>query len=721
MADAKAPGAGKLAGTPSRAVNALTALQQRSDVLAAVFVIVFVLMMLIPLPAVLLDLFMALNIVMSLLVILIILYTRNALEFTIFPTLLLVTTVFGLALNVSSTRLILSQGSEFQGQIIRAFGRFVVGAPGAAGYVIGLIIFTIIIAVQFIVITKGSTRVAEVAARFTLDALPGKQMAIEAEYNSGLVTEEEATRRKSELQRESDFYGAMDGASKFVAGNVKVGILITLINIIGGLIVGMSIRGESFAVAIDTYVSLTIGDGLVTQLPALLISTATGIIVTRAISDTSFGRDVARQFSNQDKPYYIAAGFLAVLSILPGFPTAILLVLAAMLTAFGYALTRQRSEQSHGAAVADADSLAAAPAELSPVVPLDPLSLELGYALIPLVDREQGAELLDRITRIRRESALDLGLVVPKIRIIDNMRLEPAGYSFKIRGVEIGRGSIRMGSYLAINPGGLKEELEGEATTDPAFGLPAVWIAEAVRERAEQIGYTVVDPPSIVATHLTEIIKQRAAEILGREEVKSILDTLKGDYPTAVEEASKALSVGEIQKVLQGLLGEQVSIRNMVVILETLADYAPVTKDVGFLVEKVRQALGRQICLQYADDGKRLRVLTIAPELEQRIIDSKVDTARGAVAGLDPAQQRQWITALASSVRGVQERGHTPVVLSSEAARPLIRSSSVREVPHLVCLSVPELIPDITVESLGEIRLQAAPVPEAAVDAGARA
>ena len=701
-----APGGGVGRG----AANALEAIQQRSDVLAAVFVIVFVLMMLIPLPAVLLDLFMALNIVMSLLVILIVLYTKHALEFTIFPTLLLVATVFGLALNVSSTRLILSQGSAFEGQIIRAFGGFVVGAPGAAGYVIGLIIFTIIIAVQFIVITKGATRVAEVAARFTLDALPGKQMAIEAEYNSGLVTEEEATRRKNELQRESDFYGAMDGASKFVAGNVKVGILITLINIIGGLIVGMSIRGESFAVAIDTYVSLTIGDGLVTQLPALLISTATGIIVTRAISDASFGKDVARQFSGQDRPYYIAAGFLAVLSLLPGFPTVVLLVLAVLLAAFGFALTRQKSDRTHEGVAAEEAAKAAAPTELSPVVPLDPLSLELGYALIPLVDRDQGAELLDRITRIRRESALDLGLVVPKIRIIDNMRLEPAGYSFKIRGVEVGRGTIRMGSYLAINPGGLKEELGGEATTDPAFGLPAVWIAESTRERAEQLGFTVVDPPSIVATHLTEIIKRRSAEILGREEVKAILDTLKTDYPTAVEEASKDLAVGEVQKVLQGLLAEQVSIRNMVVILETLADYAAVTKDIGFLVEKVRQALGRQICLQHADEEKRLRVLTVAPELEQQIIDSKVETARGFVAGLEPARQREWIGALASAVREVQGRGYAPVVLTSEAARPLVRSSSVRELPHLICLSVPELVPDVSVEAVGEIRL-GAPVP----------
>jgi flagellar biosynthesis protein FlhA len=347
-------------------------------------------------------------------------------------------------------------------------------------------------------------------------------------------------------------------------------------------------------------------------------------------------------------------------------------------------------------------------------VPLDPLSLEIGYGLIPLVDKEQGAELLDRITRIRRESALELGLVVPRIRIIDNMRLEPSEYSFKIRGVEVGRGKIKMGSYMAIQPGKVTEEIQGEPTKDPAFGLPATWIADEEKEHAEKLGYTVVDPPSIIATHLTEIIKRYAADILGRQEVQSILDTLKSDYPAVVDEVKKSLSVGDIQKVLQSLLVERVSVRNMVVILETLADYGAVTKDVGFLTEKVRQALGRQICLQYCDEKKVLRVLTLEPSLEKKIIESRVETNRGIVSGLDPAMQRKWITVLANAVKTVQEQGHHEVVLCSEAARPLVKSSSLREIPHLAVISSLEIVSDITVESLGEIKLAAAPMEAAA-------
>ncbi len=680
---------------------------RRSDVLVAVGVVVVVMMMIIPIPAVVLDTLMAANLVIALLTILIVLYTRHALEFSVFPTLLLIATVFGLALNVSSTRLILALGSRFNGKIVRAFGTFVVGAAGTEGYVIGLIIFIIIIAVQFIVITKGSTRVAEVAARFTLDALPGKQMAIEAEYNSGLLTEEEATRKKNELQREADFYGAMDGASKFVAGNVRVGILITVINMVGGFIVGMTLHGESFQTALDTYISLTIGDGLVTQLPALLVSTATGIIVTRAISEESFGADITVQFGNQSRPYWIAAGVLAVLGVLPGFPWYVLFPLAAMLAGLALTLRRRQAAERERESLREVERREkAAPAEISPVVPLDPLSLEIGYGLIPLVDKDHGAELLDRITRIRREAALDLGLVVPRIRIIDNMRLEPSEYCFKIRGVEVGRGTIKMGSYMAINPGGVEEALEGEPTRDPAFGLPAVWITEGERERAERAGYTVVDPPSIIATHLTEIIKSHAAEILGRQEVRSILDALKADYPTVVEEVGKALSVGEIQKVLQGLLREQVSIRNMVVILETLGDYAGVSKDSGFLTEKVRQALGRQICLQHAEEGKNLRVLTLAPDLEQKIIDSRVETPAGAAAALEPQLQRRFINGLTNAVKQVQDQGHAAVLLCSEAARLLVKSSTVRELPHLVVLSVPEVASDVRVESLGEVRIE---------------
>lgn len=680
----------------------------KADLFVAIGAIIVVLMLIVPLPTVLLDLFMALNLILNLLILLIVLYTRRAIDFSVFPTLLLVSTVFGLGLNVSSTRLILSQGMKFDGKMVRAFSTFVIGSSGTEGLVIGFVIFIILIAVQAFVITKGATRVAEVAARFTLDAMPTKNMAIEAEYNAGAITEEESRKRKMEVQKEADFYGAMDGASKFVSGNVKIGIFITVINLVAGLIFGMIFRGEPFAQAIRTYAALTIGDGLLSQLPSLFISIATGLIVTRSVSDGTFGSDIQNQFSRNAWVYYIGAGTLMVIAMLPGFPWYVLIPLAAALAwiarrlqkaqAATFRTTIEKAQQK------EKEKSGEVPSDMSPVVPLDPLSLELGYGLIPLVDKDKGAELLERVTRIRRESALDLGLVVPRIRIIDNMRLEPSEYCFKIKGVEVARGRIRMGWYLGINPGGVAEDLPGEKTTDPTFGLPAIWLSEENRERAERAGYTVVDPPSIIATHLTEIIKRHASEILGRQEVQSIIDTIRKDYPAVVDEVVKLCSVGEIQKVLQGLLREQVSIRNMVVILETLADYRPITKDTTILVEKVRQALARQICLQYADDTRTLHVLTVEPALVQKIVDSRVDTVNGPVAALEPPVQRAWIRSLSRSVSSVQTAGYVPIILCAEEARVLVKNSTEREIPDLVVLSVPEISNDIKVEAVGEIK-----------------
>jgi len=685
-------------------------LGNRSDLLVAIGAITIVIMLIIPLPAVILDLLMAANLVLNLLVLLIVLYTRRAIDFSVFPTILLVSTVFGLGLNVSSTRLILTQGMKFQGKMVRAFSTFVIGTEGTQGLVIGFVIFIILIAVQAFVITKGSTRVAEVAARFTLDAMPTKNMSIEAEFNSGAITEEEARTRKMEVQREADFYGAMDGASKFVSGNVKIGIFITVVNIVAGLIFGMALRGEPFAQAIQTYAALTIGDGLLSQLPSLFVSVATGLIVTRSVSDGTFGSDVQTQFSRNAHVYYIGAGTLFFIAILPGFPWYVLIPLAAALAYVGRRLQRAEAatfkKKMEKAEQKEREKTGENPADISPVVPLDPLSLELGYGLIPLVDKDKGAELLERVTRIRRESALDLGLVVPRIRIIDNMRLEPSEYCFKIKGVEVARGRIRMGWYLGINPGGVTEDLPGEKTTDPTFGLPAIWISDENRERAERAGYTVVDPPSIIATHLTEIIKRHAAEILGRQEVQSIIDALKKDYAAVVDEVTKQCSLGEVQKVLQGLLREQVSIRNMVVILETLADYRPITKDTTVLAEKVRQALARQICLQYVDDARTLHVLTIEPTLVQTIVASRVDTVNGPVAALAPAVQRSWIRALTRSVGSAQQAGYVPIVLCPEEARVLVKSSTEREIPDLVVLSVPEIATDVRVEAIGEIKAE---------------
>lgn len=681
-------------------------LGKRSDMVVAVGVVSVMLMLLIPLPTVLLDFLMVMNLVISLLTILIVLYTKDALEFSVFPTVLLVLTVFGLALNISSTRLILAKGGDFDGRIIRAFSQFVVGTSGAQGLVIGVIIFIILVAVQFVVITKGSTRVAEVAARFTLDALPGKQMSIEAEYNSGVLTEEEAHKRKNNLEREVDFYGAMDGASKFVSGNIKVGILITVVNIVGGIIVGVTIHGETFGAALNNYFSLAVGDGLVTQFPALLISTATGIIVTRAVSDGTFGEDITRQFSNQARIYSITALFLAVLGFLPGFPWYLLFPMAALSGFMAVQLRRkkQKEEQQMADAADHPKRKTEQEAELSPIAPLDPLSLELGYSLVPLVDKENGAELLDRIVRIRKEIALDLGLVVPRIRIVDNLRLTPTAYSFKIKGIEVGGGSIEMNRYLCIGNAEIDSDIIGEDTTDPTFGLPARWIQEEYRERAERSGFTVVDSPSIIATHLTELIKRNAADILGRQEVRGMLDALKKDYSAVTEDVQKILSVGEVQKVFQGLLRERVSIRNLVRILEAASDYGEISKKSDFLIEKCRQALKLQISQQYADDERAMSVITIEPGLEKQIIESVSDSPEGAIVALPPAVYQYFIEGTRAAVSVTQKRGQVPIILTSEAARLPTKQLTERTFPQLVVISVLEIAPSITIHAVATIK-----------------
>ena len=681
-----------------------------SDLAIAIAAVVVIMMIIIPLPTVILDVLMACNVLLALLMLLIVLYTPRAIDFSSFPTMLLISTIFGLGLNVSSTRLILTLGTKFDGKMVRAFSRFVVGSGGTQGLLIGFVIFIIIIAVQTFVITKGATRVAEVAARFTLDAMPMKQAAIEAEYNSGAISEEEQRKRKMDVQKEADFYGSMDGSTKFISGNVKVGIFITVINLIVGIIFGMVLRGENFSDAIQTYAALTVGDGLLSQLPSLMVSFATGLIVTRSASEETLGEDITKQFTQSSWIFIVAGVTMAIIGVLPGFPWYVLVPMGAALFYLGWRL-RASEAKSFAARIEKekAKAKGAKPAgssEISPIVPLDPLLLELGYALIPLVDKDKGAELTERIGRIRREIAVDLGLAVPKIRIVDNMRIEPNEYCFKIRGATVGQSKIRMNWYMCMNTGGVTEELNGEKTTDPAFGLPAIWITEQERERAERAGYAVVDPPTIIATHLTEIIKSHAAEIIGRQEVQNIMDELKKQYPAAVEEATKMFSLGEIQKVMQGLLREQVSVRNMVTILETMADFGGVTKRTDVLVEKVRQALGRQICLQYADENRKIHALTVDPAFLQKLVDSKVDTVNGPVAALDPVLHRAWISALSASIAAVQEKGYIPIILCPEEARYLVKASTEREMPGIVVLSVPEIASDIYLESLGEVKVE---------------
>jgi flagellar biosynthesis protein FlhA len=679
------------------------------DMLVPLGVITVVVMIVIPLPTVLLDTLMALNLILSLLVLLIVLYTRKAVDFNLFPTVLLVVTVFGLALNVSSTRLILTLGARFDGRMIRAFSSFVVGSGGTEGLVVGFIIFIVIIAVQALVITKGATRVSEVAARFQLDGMPQKQMSIEAEFNSGSITEEEAQARKKELDLELSFYGSMDGASKFISGNVKVGIFITVVNVLGGIIIGMAVHGEPAGQALNNYIALSVGDGLLSQLPSLLVSTAMGLIVTRAAAPGDLGEQVALQFSRDAKVYWVAAGVLLLFALLPGFPWYVLIPMAALVGFYAFHLSRVKQRKlsfDQMMSKSQEKGKTREEGEMSPVVPLDALSLELGYGLIPLVDKDKGAELLERLQGVRRQSGLELGLVIPKIHIIDNMMLEPSEYCFKIKGVDVGRGKIRIGSYLCIKAGPVTEEIRGEETLDPTFGLPSIWVGEDRRDEAERAGYTVVDPPSIIATHLTEIIKRHAQDILGRQETQAILETLRREYPTVVEEAQKTATLGDIQKVFQGLLRERVSIRNTVSILEAVADYAPVSHDPEFLTEKARQALSMQICQQYADERRVLRVLMIDPSLEQKIADSQVRTSSGRVLALDPQTRSLWLRSLSRCVAAMQEKEWPAVILCSEEIRSLVKFSTDREIPYLAVLSAAEIAQGVTVESVGLIRLE---------------
>jgi len=678
----------------------------------AVAVITIVLAIVLPMHTVILDALMAINLIFSLMILLSVLNTQRPTELTLFPTFLLVSTVFSLALNVSSARLILTQGSNFNGKMIKAFSSFVVGSSsGVQGIVVGTIIFIIIILVQVIVITKGATRVSEVAARFTLDSMPVKMMAVDTEYSSGAITEEEAKNKKAQIQMESDFYGSMDGASKFISGNVKVGVFIIIIEMIGGFIVNSALAGQQSGISV--YIALAIGDGLVTQLPALLVSTAMAIIVTRAAATGVLADQIVEQILKRDSSlYWVCAAVVAVLGFLPGFPWYLLFPMSALIAFHAYTRGRDQKKKDDftkkaGKAREQKDEK---PTEFPPVVPLDALSLELGYGLVPLVEKEKGAELLERVMNVRSQSALELGLVIPKVRIIDNSMLAPSEYCFKIKGVDSGRGKIRLGYYMCISPPGMvMTEIEGEKTIDPAFGIPAIWIEQSRRDEAERAGYTIVDPPSIIATHLTEIIRRHAADILGLQDTQVILDTLKKDYPAVVEEAlreGRGLRVTEIQKVLHGLLRERVSIRNLVSILEAIADYAPFSKNIYFLTEKARQALANQICSQYADEDKHLRVLTIDQALEQRIIDAKYETATSMVCALDPPTNKAWIAAVAKAIKAVKEKGWMPVILCSEQARFLVKNSTDREMPDLAVLSVPEIVTGIIPEAVGIIRLE---------------
>ena len=669
--------------------------------------VMLVILMIVPIPPVLLDFLLTINIMVALLIIGVALYAQNALEFSVFPTLLLIVTLFRLSLNITATRSILLHG--YAGEVINFFGNIVVGG----NYAVGFVIFLILIVIQFVVITNGAGRVAEVAARFTLDAMPGKQLAIDADLNAGLITEAEARQRRKDIQRSADFYGAMDGASKFVRGDAIAALIIVAINTIGGFIVGVAQEHMNLLQSLQHFTLLTVGEGIVTQVPALLISTATGIIVTRAASESDFGNDLTKQLSGQPAAILIAAIMTALFGF-AGLVRWFMLPLSALLFIY-YIRTRNRPRDAQRGAIpgsahatAVAGGTGAQPQAIKPaesVVPLlsyDPMELEIGFGLIPLVDTTQGGDLLERITLIRRHAARDLGIVVPPIRVRDNLQLKPSTYVVKIYGLEVTSAEVMVSRLLAMNPGTATQPIDGIPTTEPAFNLPALWIPDSARAEAEMAGYTVIDPTSVIATHLTEIIKSHAPDLLGRQETSALLDNVKTHYPVVVEElVPNLLTVGEVQRVLQNLLRERIPVRNLLLILESLADAARVSKDVDFLTERVRAAMARHICAEYAEDGL-LSVITVDPRLES-LLGEAVRRGEDAYALLDPNTVAKIYSSLTKQMAAAQNSGLHPIVLCSPSVRLALKRLTERAAPQLVVLSYSEIAPGLRVESIGQI------------------
>lgn len=672
------------------------------DIVVALMAIVIVLMMIIPLPTLIMDLLLAFNITFSLIILLISMNMESPLEFSILPTLLLLTTMLRLALNISSTRLILLNG--YAGKVIEAFGNFVVrGNP-----LVGFIIFLIIVIVQFVVITKGSERVAEVAARFTLDAMPGKQMSIDADLNAGLISESEARKRRIDIQRESDFYGAMDGASKFVKGDAIAGIIIAVINIIGGLITGVIFQEMEIMEAVQRYTLLTVGDGLVSQIPALLISTATGIVVTKAGSSGNLGEDLMKQLTSHPKLLMFAAGALGLFAIIPGLPFWPFIALSGTMGYMGISLQRisEQEIQKEDDQIQEQElEEMRKPENIFSLLQVDPIEVEFGYNVIPLADANQGGDLLDRVVMIRRQCALDLGMIVPMIRLRDNIQLKPNEYVIKIKGVEAARGELRTDSLMVMNPTGGSIEIDGIDTREPAFGLPAKWISSDKKELAEVKGYTIVDASSVLATHLTEIIKLYAHELLGRQEVKNIVDNLREQYPALVDElVPKVITIGEIQKVLSNLLKENVPIRDMVTIIETLGDYGGLTKDTDMLTEYVRQRLKRVITERFTIN-KKAHVITIDGELEDMILNSIRQSDQGTYVALDPSSIQKIRYAMSKLVNDLNMKGISPIVLASPLIRQYFKRIIEDYIPFLPVLSFSELEPNVEVKSVGTVML----------------
>ncbi|NUM59721.1 MAG: flagellar biosynthesis protein FlhA [Bdellovibrionaceae bacterium] len=680
---------------------------KNTDLFMAFGLMAILAVMIIPLPPILLDIALTFSLAISVLILLVSLYTKRALDFTSFPSLLLLTTLFRLSLNVATTRLILSHGHEgthAAGDVIHSFGNFVVGN----NYVIGFIVFLILIVINFIVITKGSGRVAEVAARFTLDAMPGKQMSIDADLNAGLINETDARKRRKEIEQEADFYGAMDGASKFVRGDAIAGIIIMVINIIGGLLIGMIQKNLDIATAAKYYTMLTIGDGLLAQIPALIISTAAGTIVTRSSgNDENMGKEVTSQLFASPRALMISAGVLFLLGIVPGLPTIPFFLIGIIMAASSWVITRYKEEmEKEEKKKAETLSLAPKKENVESLLPLDMVELEVGYGLINVVESNKSGDLLERIVSIRKQFALDLGIVIPSVHIRDNLQLAPGDYRLLIKGNKVGGGSLKPEYMMAMDPGNVSERIDGIPTKEPAFGLDALWVPPSRKEEAEMAGYTVVDLPTVMATHLTEIIRTHAHELFGRQEASQLIENFKKTHPKVVEELIPDLmSLGSVVRVLQNLLKEQVSIRDLLTIFEALADEAPKQKDIEILTESVRKALNRSITRKYSAEDSMIPVLTLDPHIEELIANSLLQTEQGVQLVMDPQSAHQLINQIAVAVESNPEIAGQPILLTTPTSRRHLFKLTHRFIPQLIVLSHNELSSDANIKSVATVEM----------------
>ena len=674
---------------------------KRADIGVALYVLAAFVMFIISIPSWILDILLAINIAIAFTILFTCMFSKEVLDMSYFPTMLLFTTIFRIALNVSSTKLILTTGDP--GNVVETFGQYV----GGGDLIIGFIVFIILIIIQFMVINKGSERVAEVTARFTLDAMPGKQMAIDADLNTGAITDEEAKKRREKIQEESSFFGSMDGAVKYVKGDATAGLIITAVNLIGGLIMGMMRQGLDFNSAIQKYTILTIGDGLVSQIPSLLISLSTGILVTKGSKDADFGTVLVGQLFGIPKVLYLVGAVIAFLGVVtPLNPIifitlGVIFIVVARIMAGTIETAQIESEVSEEEATAEEIRQ---PENVNALLQVDPIELEFGYGIIPLADVNQGGDLLDRVVMIRRQIALELGTVVPIIRLRDNIQLNPNQYIIKIKGVQVSEGEILFDHYMAMNPGYVEEEITGIPTFEPSFHLPAIWISESQRERAESMGYTVVDPPSIIATHLTQVIREHISELLSRQDTQNLINNIKESNPTLVDElVPKMLSVGEIQKVLQNLLKEGISIRDLLTIFETMADYAPTTRDPDILTEYVRQALKRAISSKFFPANETTSVVTLDPKLEQKIMGSVKQTEQGAYLNLDPDTTKEIMRSVETETAKLEEQGKPPIIITSPIVRIYFKRLTEDYFKDLIVVSYNEVESNVELQSVGMI------------------